>query len=203
MTSEIQAVTRSATNGGAVTYELRTQDLWILVSGSAENPTLVDGARAHNGTPTAVLPAPLRVLGDMLLQAEGEPESLPDFWYELASTVEGVMDARVKVIEPDDELTRDLWGSPIRYTIWAHVYLDGTIRLRTLHEETGRYHRFQKAEITHGLYSAPWTMPAVVADLLDKSGLLADLERPFCTTFSAIAELVDHLTDELDLEPVA
>ena len=108
MTSEIQAVTRTTSNDGSVTYELRTQDLWISVGGSAENPTLVDGARAHNGTPTAVLPAPLRVLGDMLLQAEGEPESLPDFWYELASTVEGVMDARVKVIELDDELTRDL-----------------------------------------------------------------------------------------------
>lgn len=209
MTSEIQAVTRTSSDSGHVTYELRTPDLWITVSGSAEHPALVDGARAHNGTPTAVLPAPLRTLGDMLIQAEGEPESLPDFWYELASTVEGVMDARIEVVElDDDELTRDLWGSPLRYTIWAHVYLDGTIRLRTLHEETARYHRFQKAEITHGLYSAPWTLPAVVADLLDRNGLLSDLERPSWSarpgaSFGAIAELVDYLTGELDLEPVA
>lgn len=203
MTSEIQAVTRTSSDSSHVTYELRTPDLWISVRGSAENPALVDGARAHNGTPTAVLPAPLRTLGDMLIQAEGEPENLPDFWYELASTVEGVMDTRVKVIELEPELTQDLWGSPIRYTIWAHVYLDGTIRLRTLHEETARYRRFQKAEITHGLYSAPWTLPAVVADLLARNGLLMDLERPFCTSFGAVAELVDFLTAELDLEPVA
>lgn len=201
----IQAVTRTASSGGHVTYELRTADLWITVSGSAEHPALVDGARAHNGTPTAVLPAPLRTLGELLLQAEGEPESLPAFWYELASTVEGVMDTRVEVVELDDELTQDLWWSPIRYTIWAHVYPDGTIRLRTLHAETGRYRRFQKTEITHGLFHTPWTMPTVVLDLLEVTGLRDDLEKPVGASFGAIAELVDYLTAELelDLEPVA
>jgi len=201
----IRNVTRidSASGDGHVTYELRTQDTWITVSGTTARPAVVDGARTDRDTPSAILTAPLRTLGEMLIQAEGAPADLPGFWYELATAVEGVLDARVQVVEVDDDMTESLWGSRIRFTIWAHRYPDGTIRLRTHYGETGRFHRFQKVEITHGLFSERWTLPAVLADLLEITGLLADLERPVGASFEDVASLVDHLSEELDLEPVA